>query len=737
MVRPAAAAGLAAAAAAQTAVASAAGYVAPDKYLLKQQHRQLNKVLCLRCSGLCNGAMIPAVEDFTQKAWAQQQAALLQQQTAAAAAAAAEEPIPTDSEYEGAAAESAAAAAAAAGDGQLELLGKLLVTPEQLRQKISEVRGVKALVVLLVDLLDASGTLMSKVRDMVGSNPIVLVGTKMDLLPGGCRPKEVADWLAESAARRRLQVTSAHLVSSHSGEGIAAVTSKLCRERKGRDVFVVGAANVGKSAFVRAMLKEMSSLTGGNFDAAAMASARHLPVESAMPGTTLGLIPLQAFETGGTLYDTPGVHLHHRIPHMLTPAELRLLHPRKRLLPFSPPSPLDILRAQEEEDLGDSNEDGFSSSTCSSSSSDIGPSISNRSSSKPKSVTASYIWSGLVRVDVLSGPPSCSLAFYGPRSMRVYALPLLAEGQEVDFEDGEEDQDEAQDEFLQELLEEQQAEDPSSSSSSSSNKASRGSGVLFCKESVQARGGLVPHSFVVKSPIPTAACLADVAVSGLPGWVGVYAPYSKQDIVLRVWVPRGVEVFLRPPLPCPPPPKPQGSEEPEELVEVGQTLAAAEADQEWEAYKSGLGLKPLSGEDEEVVRLLLFGSEAAGLQGIVDAEEEEGEDEQQDGADGYEDGDDDDAEEVLLAPPVARAEDVLGGSSSSSLQARRRRTAGTAAGGVRLRRSSRVAEPAAADEAAVDEAGQLADDVLAALAGAGGDAAAVPDRRRRRSVSRR
>jgi hypothetical protein len=75
--------------------------------------------------------MIPAVEDFTQKAWAQQQAALLQQQTSQAAAAA-EEPIAADIEYEG-----AADAAAAAGDGQLELLGKLLVTPEQLRQKIS------------------------------------------------------------------------------------------------------------------------------------------------------------------------------------------------------------------------------------------------------------------------------------------------------------------------------------------------------------------------------------------------------------------------------------------------------------------------------------------------------------------------------------------------------------------------------------------------------------------------
>jgi hypothetical protein len=94
------------------------------------------QVLCMRCSGLCNGAMIPAVEDFTQKAWAQQQAALLQQP--AAAAAGVEEPIPTDSEYEGAATE---VAAAAAGDGQLELLGKLLVTPEQLRQKISVSAG--------------------------------------------------------------------------------------------------------------------------------------------------------------------------------------------------------------------------------------------------------------------------------------------------------------------------------------------------------------------------------------------------------------------------------------------------------------------------------------------------------------------------------------------------------------------------------------------------------------------
>ena len=38
-------------------------------------------------------------------------------------------------------------------------------------------RTARALVVLLVDLLDASGSLLGRVRDLVGPNPIVLIGT--------------------------------------------------------------------------------------------------------------------------------------------------------------------------------------------------------------------------------------------------------------------------------------------------------------------------------------------------------------------------------------------------------------------------------------------------------------------------------------------------------------------------------------------------------------------------------
>jgi hypothetical protein len=46
----------------------------------------------------------------------------------------------------------------------------------------------------------------------------------------------------------------------------------------------------------------MAKFDSTNFDAAALASSRYLPLESPMPGTTLGIIPLQAFASGGTLY---------------------------------------------------------------------------------------------------------------------------------------------------------------------------------------------------------------------------------------------------------------------------------------------------------------------------------------------------------------------------------------------------------------------------------------------------
>ena len=57
-------------------------------------------------------------------------------------------------------------------------------------------------VVLLVDLLDASATLLGSLRSLVGGNPVLLVATKADLLPAGYRASAVAAWLRQPGLAR-------------------------------------------------------------------------------------------------------------------------------------------------------------------------------------------------------------------------------------------------------------------------------------------------------------------------------------------------------------------------------------------------------------------------------------------------------------------------------------------------------------------------------------------------------
>jgi hypothetical protein len=60
---------------------------------------------------------------------------------------------------------------------------------------------------------------------------------------------------------------------------------------------------------VRRILQEMSSFGSRHYDAQASVAKRRMPMESAMPGTTLGMIRLAAFSSGGALFDTPGMFL--------------------------------------------------------------------------------------------------------------------------------------------------------------------------------------------------------------------------------------------------------------------------------------------------------------------------------------------------------------------------------------------------------------------------------------------
>lgn len=441
----------------QTKDPEGSGYVREETFEEKSRHRQRDHMLCLRCQGLSHGRMIPGVEDFAQKV---------------------------------------------VGFGD----GKQLLTPQQLRAELgARIKTSRSLVVLLVDLLDCSGSMLSRsVRDLIGGNPIIAVGTKMDLLPkqhvshgnGNQRGEDrLLDWFEEALLFKKLSVVSMHVVSSKTAAGISEVVADIKKQRLGRDVYIVGAANVGKSAFVRACVKDMASMTSKQFDPMAVKKSKRLPVESSMPGTTLSSIPLKVFQSGETLYDTPGLHMHHRLPHILTPEENKMLHPKRRLRACTPDGP---------------NTTSSEYHTC-------------------------YCWGALVRIHIVRCPENTSVTFYGPSdTLRVIPLDFSTKA-------------------LTSLVQKSDQGEKKTAEYAMENE--------FGAASVSSRGGLrIAKKAVLNvntaraEPIPSTGAIpvADIAISGIPGWVAVSCPSDvrmNHQIHVVIEAPVGIEAFIRPPMP--------------------------------------------------------------------------------------------------------------------------------------------------------------------------------------------
>ncbi|BBM98022.1 nitric-oxide synthase, plant [Marchantia polymorpha subsp. ruderalis] len=365
----------------QTRESESPGYIPPQTFEVKKKHHQLKTVLCGRCRLLSQGHMIPAVGGL-------------------------------------------------GGYGD----GKGFVLAEELRSQLSHLRHQKALIVKLVDIVDFNGSFLTRVRDLVGANPIILVLTKCDLLTEGTDMAAVSDWLQEATLRKKLNVISIHLTSSKAKTGISRVAADITRQRLGRDVYVLGSANVGKSAFVTALLQDMSKR-----DPVAAAALRHKPIQSAMPGTTLGAIEFEAFSGGGKLFDTPGVHLHHRMAAVVDPKDVALLAPRRRLRGYviGPKGPEEEALEMEPEEDSHLFDEGFvdnflkdkmgankwAEDSLPLDNDEEWDELDDGMWTEGNLSGTSLFWGGVVRIDIVKAPANLKLTFFGPSAIRILRCP--------------------------------------------------------------------------------------------------------------------------------------------------------------------------------------------------------------------------------------------------------------------------------------------------------------------------
>ncbi|KAJ8015556.1 hypothetical protein DPEC_G00027350 [Dallia pectoralis] len=204
----------------------------------------------------------------------------------------------------------------------------LKMSKEEYRNVVRRVKSEKALVLLIVDLLDIPDSIVPDLLELVGQNKhIVVLGNKVDLIPGDSenylqRIKRQLSQYCIDLGICRDNIKDTHLISAKTGYGIENLITSLQSSWKYKgDVYLVGTANAGKSTLFNTLLES-------DYCKSRASDVIHKATISPWPGTTLNLLkfpiinptPYRMFKRSERLQS-----FSKQTEHDLSPEELRRL----------------------------------------------------------------------------------------------------------------------------------------------------------------------------------------------------------------------------------------------------------------------------------------------------------------------------------------------------------------------------------------------------------------------------
>ncbi|OEF99012.1 ribosome biogenesis GTPase YqeH [Vulcanibacillus modesticaldus] len=187
-------------------------------------------------------------------------------------------------------------------------------------QILNNISMSDSIVIHLVDLFDIDGTFITGLHRFIGDNPFIMVANKIDLFPKSTNKIKVKQWLANYAKEHGLFPEEIFLISAEKNIGLMDVAQYIEANRKGKDVLVVGATNVGKSTFINRLIPIIHQDTEIEL------------TTSRYPGTTLNIVRIPLSD-GNYIIDTPGVIHKERLSEWVSPETLKAISPRKTIKP--------------------------------------------------------------------------------------------------------------------------------------------------------------------------------------------------------------------------------------------------------------------------------------------------------------------------------------------------------------------------------------------------------------------
>lgn len=200
------------------------------------------------------------------------------------------------------------------------LITKNELSTEEYYKIIKKIAKKDALFVYVLDIFNLSSTLNQEVIDLIKEKDVILVANKMDLLPKSLKEGKLSLWVRHQAKVLGLKVKDIILISVHKKHHIDELIAMMDRYRKGRNVYILGSTNVGKSSLINQFLRSEGML---DYD---------LITTSIIPATTLNLIEIPFFEKG-ILYDTPGLVGDDNILSLVDAKDFKTIMPKNEIRP--------------------------------------------------------------------------------------------------------------------------------------------------------------------------------------------------------------------------------------------------------------------------------------------------------------------------------------------------------------------------------------------------------------------
>lgn len=196
---------------------------------------------------------------------------------------------------------------------------KIFLNEGEFKSNLNQIGQSDGLVVLIIDIVDITGSFNSDYFKYFKNNDVILVFNKYDLIANYASVGRIKTFVRDYLRDKDLYFRDLAIISKDNKLDIERLINLVLRYKYERDIYFVGVSNVGKSSIINKIMEHYkikeNSITVSN-----------------KLGTTLDFIKIPLMDKT-YLFDTPGIINKNQATYYLDSDEINIVIPNKNLKP--------------------------------------------------------------------------------------------------------------------------------------------------------------------------------------------------------------------------------------------------------------------------------------------------------------------------------------------------------------------------------------------------------------------